>query len=595
MSTNHGIEAVVRVMTAGDGRSLEVDALHGEIVWQSPDGTLSLALAASPSGAGDRSRSTAALAALAERMARRFRQRDPGWASCDDVPTAAVAVDRTQDRVEASVDPAGVHGLYYRTARGLLQVSTRVQPLLDGLGGPAGVRQQSLYDYVYFSAVPSPQSFYEGICKLPAGFLLLWNGREASTRRYFDVQFAESTERDLGTLQTELRDRLGSAVARATGSCEAPGAFLSGGLDSSTVAGLLATQRRPAPTRTFSIGFQADGYDEIGYARIAAAHFGTEQHEHYVTPEDVLDCIREVSAAADEPFGNSSVLPAYFCARLARENGVTRLLAGDGGDELFAGNSRYAKQLLFERYLHLPRAVRHSVLEPMLLDGLGRHGPFRKLASYVRQARIPLPDRLQTYNYLHRHSPSSIFSAAFLDAVDPDAPLRQIREEYDVHASSHPIDRMLFLDWKFTLHDNDLVKVNTACRLAGMDVAYPMLDPDLIRFSCELPGPLKLHRRRLRWFYKQAMRGLLPAEIIDKRKHGFGLPFGVWMSTHAGLRAMAVGALEALRERQIFRPEFLSEVLRLHGEDAASYYGELIWMLTVLEIWLQTHDVRVRF
>jgi asparagine synthase (glutamine-hydrolysing) len=169
-----------------------------------------------------------------------------------------------------------------------------------------------------------------------------------------------------------------------------------------------------------------------------------------------------------------------------------------------------------------------------------------------------------------------------------------LQQEYATPQADSPIDRMLFMDWKFTLHDNDLVKVNTMCSLAGVDVAYPMLDPALVDFSMRLPPRWKVRDGELRWFYKRAMRGFLPDEILGKTKHGFGLPFGVWMRTHEGLRALARDSLESLAGRGYFRPEFLREALRLHREGHASFYGELVWILTVLELWLQRNAPAAR-
>ena len=366
------------------------------------------------------------------------------------------------------------------------------------------------------------------------------------------------------------------------------GAFLSGGLDSSTVAGLMAERRAPGHGRSFSIGFDAPGYDEMEYARIAARHFGLEAHEHYLTPDEVLAVTPELLRATDEPFGNSSVAAAYQCALLARAAGVSCLLAGDGGDELFAGNSRYAKQLVFERYQRVAPALRRGVVEP-LLGPLGRSLPTTVLGKawrYVEQARVPLPDRLQSYNYLHRHAPSEVFEPAFLESVDCAQPLRLWREEYAAPAQGDAVNRMLFLDWAYTLHDNDLVKVNTACRAAGVRVAYPMLDHALVELACGIPGAVKMRGGELRGFYKHATRGLLPPQIIAKSKHGFGLPFGVWTRTHPGLRRLSEAALDSLAGRRIFRSEFLRETLRLHREGHAAYYGELVWVLMALELWL---------
>ncbi len=217
-----------------------------------------------------------------------------------------------------------------------------------------------------------------------------------------------------------------------------------------------------------------------------------------------------------------------------------------------------------------------------------------KARSYIAQANVPLPDRLQSYNFLHRHDPSEIFSPDLLAAVDKAAPLQLLREEYNLPKDASAVNRMLFLDWKFTLHDNDLVKVNTMCHLAGVNVAYPMLDPSLIDFSMTVPATWKVRDGELRWFYKRAMESFLPDKIINKSKHGFGLPFGVWTRSHAGLRALAKSALDSLGRRGFFRAEFLENALRLHEEAHAGYYGELVWIFTVLELWLQARMPNAR-
>jgi asparagine synthase (glutamine-hydrolysing) len=148
---------------------------------------------------------------------------------------------------------------------------------------------------------------------------------------------------------------------------------------------------------------------------------------------------------------------------------------------------------------------------------------------------------------------------------------------------------MLYLDWQITLADNDLRKVTRACELAGIAVSYPLLDDALVELSTRIPSAQKLRHGQLRHFYKEATRGFLPAPIIEKKKHGFGLPFGVWLVEHAGLRDLARDSLEALKQRRLIRADFIDRVLALHAEQHASYYGELVWVLMVLELWLAAH------
>ena len=208
------------------------------------------------------------------------------------------------------------------------------------------------------------------------------------------------------------------------------GAFLSGGTDSSTVVGLLGVVRGE-PADSFSIGFDASGYDEMSYARLAARHFNSEHHEHYLTPDELVRAIPNVAAHYDQPFGNSSALPAYYCARLAREHKIDKLLAGDGGDELFGGNTRYARQKMFAAYAALPVALRQRAIEPLLRSSRAGVVPgIKKLVRYVEQARLPMPERMESYNLLDRFGASTVFAIPFLDRVDTSEPARFQREVY---------------------------------------------------------------------------------------------------------------------------------------------------------------------
>jgi asparagine synthase (glutamine-hydrolysing) len=452
------------------------------------------------------------------------------------------------------------------------------------LGERPGLSDQAIFNYLYFHMVPGPSTAFEGVNKLLAAHALVADEGQWRVQRYWQPDFRENADASMREASEELTGLLSSSVARLASGADS-GAFLSGGLDSSTVAGLLA-RHKPNP-KTYSIGFDADGYDEIGYARLASERFHTQFNTYYVTPDDVLAELPKIAAAYDEPFGNSSALPAYFCAKLAVGDGRTRLLAGDGGDELFAGNERYAKQEVFEHYTRLPDWSRQFVMEPLLFKLLPQSGGLLgKARSYVRQAKVPLPDRLQTYNFLNRLGARTIVTDALWDAVDESIPIQLDRELYHQPRAASRLNRMLYLDWHHTLADNDLRKVNRMCQLAGIEVEYPMLDDHLVEFSTRVSSDRKMKGNRLRDFYKRTFKDFLPADIIDKPKHGFGLPFGIWMAEHPGLQDLAGDNLARMRRRHYVRNEFIDEILRLHREHHAGYYGELIWILTMLELWL---------
>ena len=261
---------------------------------------------------------------------------------------------------------------------------------------------QALYDYLYFHMIPAPRTVFKDIFRLPAGHYALFENGQLTVAPWWKPHFNEDRRAPFDELKAEFRQILLDAVTDRLDD-GTTGCFLSGGTDSSTVAGLLR-EVTGQPARAFSIGFEAAGYDEMEYARLAARHFGAEHHEYYVTPDDLVRSIPEVAASYDQPFGNSSVVPAFYCAKAAREAGITRILAGDGGDELFGGNTRYAKQRVFGAYEQIPGILRRGLLEP-LLTGIALPGKIpgiKKAVSYVEQASVPMPDRMQMYNLLGR-------------------------------------------------------------------------------------------------------------------------------------------------------------------------------------------------
>jgi asparagine synthase (glutamine-hydrolysing) len=497
-------------------------------------------------------------------------------------------IDDKHDRVIVGTDRFGRYPLYYRLTANGISWGTSAAPVMALKESSAEITAQGVYNYVYFHMVPAPTAIFEDLKKLPAAHCLRYESGKASLKRYWQPQFREQSDKPFELVGTELKPVLRASVTRAMNGSPNVGAFLSGGLDSSTVAGMLA-EESGGQAKAFSIGFEAEGYDEMPFARITARHFGLKLHEYYVTPDDVVAALPLVATSYDEPFGNSSALPAYFCARLAADNGIERLLAGDGGDELFAGNERYARQSVFDHYARIPLALRRNLVETVLRALPNSLPLIGKANSYIQQANTPLPDRLQSYNFLHRHSSAEIFTEDFLAEIRTQEPLELQREIYNAPANAGQLNRMLYLDWQFTLADNDLRKVSHMCSMGGVEVAYPMLDDELVEFSCQIPSEWKLRGGALRHFYKEALKSWLPRETIEKRKQGFGLPFGVWMKTHKPLQDLAYDNLSRLRARGYLRPDFIDQTIELHRSTHAAYYGELVWVLTVLELWLDEH------
>lgn len=500
----------------------------------------------------------------------------------------AIAFRDTDGRTFLAIDRFAVRTLCYRQVGNQLLFAERADELADA---STEVDPQAIFNYLYSHAIASPRTIYKDIFRVPPAHYVLFEDGRLTVAPYWVPVFEEAAPQPFERLRDEFRALLQQATARQLDGGKA-GCFLSGGTDSSTVAGMIGLAHG-TPAATYSIGFEAEGYDEMAFARIAVGQFHTEHHEYYVKPEDLVRSIPMVAASYDQPFGNSSALPAYYCAKMAADDGVTRILAGDGGDELFGGNSRYAKQRVFDWYQHIPGAIRRGLMEPLLNTKLAGSLPLvRKAASYVEQASVPMPDRLKMYNLITRLGIDQALTKEFLAQVDISSPLLHQRKVWAAAHTGNNTNRELAFDWRYTLAESDLPKVCGTTSLAGLDVGFPMLDDDLLAFSLRLPVDFKLKGLKLRWFFKEALRGFLPEEIITKKKQGFGLPFGVWVTRDEALRNLAFESVRSLVDRGILRAEFVEALLTKHLYEHPGYFGEMIWISMMLEHWLRARAAR---
>ena len=503
---------------------------------------------------------------------------------------ALALIDEEREEVLLAVDRMGVWPMVYAVPRpGTLAFGSRMDALAAHPGVRIELEPQAIFDYIYFHMIPGPRTAIRGVTRLLPGTYAVFRSGAIEVQPYWEMKYFENEKGSFRSLRERFVGTLRESVADAASVGEV-GAFLSGGTDSSTVAGLL-TAVLGEPAKTFSIGFDAAGYDEMAYARIAAKHFGTKQFEYYVSAEDVVSAIPRVAAAYDQPYGNASAVPTYYCARLAASEGVTHMLGGDGGDELFGGNARYATQYLLSLYMAVPDWLRAKLIEPLALrlPGAEMIPGMRKVRSYIRLASMPMPARLESYNLVERLGATCIFDGEFLATTDPGAPLRQLAETYGRTHAHSLINLMLALDLKYTLADNDLPKVTRMCDVAGVDSSFPFLDERVVEFSAHLASELKLKGTQLRYFFKKALRDFLPREVIAKRKHGFGLPFGVWLEKHRPLRELAMDSLADLKGRGIVRPDFIDDLTSVHLASHSSYYGVMVWVLMMLEQWFKLH------
>ena len=430
----------------------------------------------------------------------------------------AIAIaDGRDGRVLLAIDRGGVGTLAYAQSGTDIFFGSGTDMVAGQLAEAPGIDPQSIYDYLFFHMVPAPQTIYAGVRKLRPGEYAWRQEGNLVVRPYWEMKYVAEAGEPHGRLHSEFRELLRASVARAaTG--EGVATFLSGGTDSSTVTGMLAGLCKE-PLAAFSIGFDVAEFDETHYATLAARHFGVRHHIYRVTPDDVESLAGRAAAEFDEPFGNASAIPTACCAQQARAAGYTVLLAGDGGDELFGGNARYARQKLF-RDIRVASIDAGRQLQAAAGNGDGRWSRvpvMRKLGSYVRQASVPLPDRLESYNFLLRGSTAGIIHPDLLEQIDAYRPFELMRSVYARADTNSVINRMMHLDLELALADNDLRKVGRMCQLAGIEARFPFMDDAVMEFAGRLTPEEKVNGLKLRYFFKRALRTFLPDEVLRRR------------------------------------------------------------------------------
>jgi asparagine synthase (glutamine-hydrolysing) len=505
----------------------------------------------------------------------------------------AVALwDPRQDSLWLGADHFGIKQLYYATTPDGLAFASRPSALLAVPGVSGGVDPQVVYDYLNLRAVSSPASIWKGVRRLPPGHVLMVRRGSLTVEPYWDLEYPE---RRIGLREamaaTSRHVEEAVAAALGGGPAKETGAFLSGGTDSSTVLGYMARltgERVPA----FSIGFHEERFDELRYADLAARHFNASHEKHIVTADEALGALPALVETYDEPFGNNSAIGTYLCARLAHGCGVRRLLAGDGGDEIFGGNERYASDRVFARYHRLPAVARRGVIEPLLriLPG-GGAGLIGKARRYVRRANLSTARRLYSYAFFAAQEGRGLLAPELLAGVEAEGPWRIVEGHFDAVRATSELNRILYMDIKLTLGDNDLVKVTRTSELAGVGVRFPFLDRPLVEFTATLPADFKVRGLEKRYLFKRAFRSLLPAEILAKRKHGFGIPTSDWLCRHGGFRELARESLLSPWARGLgyFRPGALERLFALHESDRTPYYGDQLWTVLMLHLWHRRH------
>jgi asparagine synthase (glutamine-hydrolysing) len=459
------------------------------------------------------------------------------------------------------------------------------------------INPEAIVDMTCNSVIPTPKSIFGEVRKIPPGHVLCYQKGQIKLEQYWDMNYLTSDPSPQDTLIQKLHAGFQDAIDCRLGAERQGnhiGSFLSGGIDSSTITGILA-QTCSQPIKSFSIGFDVPGYNEINYARMAAQAFKAEHYEYFVSPADTYDVIPLLLESFDEPFGNASAVPTYFCAKLAKEHGVDIMFAGDGGDELFAGNERYATQRVFDYYQKFPSWLREHVVQPTVfsLANYLKIGLFLKGKKYIERANIPYPQRLSSWGLFEVIPMTDIFHDALVKTLGEQYnPYEYLYDRYRRALATHELDRQLYVDLKVAIGDNDILKVTRMGQAAGVNVRFPFLDSRLAEFSATIPATLKMRGLKLRTFFKQAYLHLLPKAIQGKVKHGFGLPIPVWLRNDQRLNQIMRDAVlgPELAQRGFFQKKTLEYFVEQHQSDQTSFFGTVLWNIMMLELWMRRYS-----
>jgi asparagine synthase (glutamine-hydrolysing) len=501
--------------------------------------------------------------------------------------------DERRERLLIARDRMGEKPLYWTQTADAFIFASELKSLLTHPSIERKLNLSALRKYLFYECVPAPHSMIAGVGKLPPAHRLILENGNVRTERYWQLDYnVEKTRLSEAGAVEELRQRLREAVRLRLVADVPLGVLLSGGIDSSAIAAL-ACEAAQGRVRTFSIAFDEKSFDESSYARTVARRLGTEHFEQRFTEREMLDLVPEIPRLLDEPLGDGSLIPTFLVSRFTRQH-VTVALGGDGGDELFAGYPTYVAHRVAGWYRALPSFIRRGVIEPTVaaLPVSTENLSFDFRAKrFVRGAALPDGTRHQSWMGSFDEAEQHALLNPEVIAAHPDADVFNEVRAYDHRNGIDLIERMMTLDAQHYLSECVLVKVDRASMAASLETRAPFLDHTLIEFLTRLPVELKLRRLTTKYILKEAMRGKLPDEVIDRPKKGFGMPVAKW--TRGELRPLVreMFAPDRLKRRGLFNSAYVERILAQH-ESGAADHRKLIWTLLMFEMWAEKNQLR---
>jgi asparagine synthase (glutamine-hydrolysing) len=503
--------------------------------------------------------------------------------------------DGRQEKLMLVRDRIGIKPLYYT----LLEDKTLVfgSELKAILVHPAVERSldpRALDLYLTLEYIPAPYSIFRSIHKLPAGNLLTYKKGRIHTKEYWELEDREKRDEraakaNRDAVMEELYALIKEAVQLRLISDVPLGAFLSGGIDSSSIVGLMH-ELGVSPIKTFSIGFEDASYDELHHARRIAEKFQTE-HKEFVLQPDALDLTDKLIHHLDEPFGDFSIFPTYLVSKMARSH-VKVILSGDGGDEVFGGYEHYQAQKLSRFPLpFLFRRIVHPFVRT-IPPAQKKKGAWNKIRRFSQGFDNPPGYRhLRWMTFLTERDKNFLYAPEFQEELGGTKPLYDTKPFDTLYNRSEDFDALngeLYLDLKTYLVDDILVKVDRMSMATSLETRVPILDHKIVEFAYSLPGHLKLNGLTTKWIFKKSMERLLPHPNIYRKKEGFSIPIKHWLRTELKELMLDHLSAERIQKAGLFRFDFIKKMIDLHLKQRENFSHQL-WALLVFEIWRENY------
>ena len=490
--------------------------------------------------------------------------------------------DTTSRTLLVARDRIGIKPMHYATLNGRFYFGSELKSLLEAPDLPRDLDPGALDHYLSFLYTPRDGSIFKSVRKLPPGHLLTWQDGRIAIEQYWRMPATETFTGSEEDAVRQLRGVLSDAVRSHMISDVPLGAFLSGGVDSSLVVGLMS-ELSSARVKTFAIGFDEPAFDELEHARRVADHFGTDHHELVVKPDGV-SILDQLVSHFDEPFADSSAIPTWYVSEMARRH-VTVVLSGDGGDELFGGYERYLphpRVVAFDRYS--PRALRRvaAVAAAGLPHGV-RGKNFLRHVGRDEQGRY-----LDAIRFFGADEKPALLTPEVQRAIDGPDPEVRLARHFERFARLPWSSQMMRFDAETYLPEDVLTKVDRMSMAHSIESRVPLLDNEVVAFASALPASLKIKNGRRKHVLKEVAASLVPREILDRPKQGFGVPLGTWF--RGNLRELFADTLlsPASLQRGYFRPAFVRHIVNEHLNGKRDHTLRL-WQLVVFEKWQQQY------